>query len=98
MPTPKKRYHYTFLYTDGTYLTYELTREDYAKLETNLTSENRSTFVAVSIGIIATEGIRSIIEQKEQEPVEELEINESELPVLDQESYNWIKQYMGGKD
>lgn len=109
MATPKRRYKYTFLYTDGTYLTYELTREDFEKVEQGLTGVNANPdgrayikvtahFVSTSIGVIGLDNIRSVIEQKEPEQNDEPEVNESELPVLDQESYNWVKQYMGGKD
>lgn len=106
MATPKKRYKYTFLYTDQTYLTYELTREDFEKVEQGLTGNNphperafikpTMNFVAVSIGVIGLDGVRSVIEQKEEEPQVDEEGNPLELPVLDQESYNWIKQYIGG--
>lgn len=103
MATPKKRYKYTFLYTDQTYLTYELTREDFEKVEQGLTGTGDKTalglprsFVAVSIGVIGLTNIRSVIEQKEEEPQVDEEGNPLELPVLDQESYNWIKQYIGG--
>lgn len=102
MPTPKKRYRYTFLYTDQTYLTYELTKEDFEKVEQGLTGVGERTilglplsFVAVSIGVIGLANIRSVIEQKEEEPEEEAEKALTDLPVLDQESYNWIKQYVG---
>jgi hypothetical protein len=108
MATPKKRYRYTFLYTDQTYLTYELTREDFQRIEEGLTYQNANEdgrawikpekkFVAVSIGIIGLENIRSIIEQKEEELTEEEETEKAltDLPVLDQESYNWLKQYVG---
>ena len=98
MPTPKKRYRYTFLYTDQTYLTYELTKEDYASLEAALCHGEEWKYVAVSIGIVGLENIRSVIEQKEPEidlDADQEILNGSDtLPVLDQESYNWIKQYM----
>jgi hypothetical protein len=101
MATPKKRYRYTFLYTDQTYLTYELTKEDFEKTQYALcydTNKGEIKFVAVSIGIIGLDNIRSIIEQKEEEeqqPELDEDGNSVELPVLDQESYNWIKQYLG---
>lgn len=96
MATPKKRYRYTFLYTDQTYLTYELTKEDFQKVEEGLVSEElKASFVAVSIGVIGLNGVRSVIEQKEEEPEEEAEKALTDLPVLDQESYNWLKQYVG---
>ena len=111
MATPKKRYRYTFLYTDQTYLTYELTREDFQRIEEGLTYQNANEdgrawikpekkFVSVSIGVIGLENIRSIIEQKEEEPQPELDENGNplELPILDQASYEWIKQYMGGNE
>ena len=99
MATPKKKYRYTFLYTDQTYLTYELTREDFERAQYALCSDTRAgevKFVAVSIGVVGLENIRSIIEQKEEEPqLDEEGKPVDSLPVLDQESYNWIKQYIG---
>lgn len=95
MATPKKKYKYTFLYTDGTYLTYELTREDFTLLEKALCEGEEWKHVSISIGIVATEGIRSIIEQKEPEPEQETleEAPMENLPVLDQESFEWLKQF-----
>lgn len=96
MATPKKKKPHTFLYQDGTYITYELTREDYETVAHEAKDEGTAI---ISIGLINLKGIRSVIEQREVElDNEEAEINDGELPVLDQESYNWIKQYMGGKD
>ena len=101
MATPKKKKKHTFLYTDGSYITYELTREDFAEIQEALeeTWSGDPIFVPISIGIVAVHDIRSIIEQKEEET--ELELDENgnpvELPILDQESYNWYKEYMGGK-
>lgn len=96
MATPKKRYKYTFLYTDGTYLTYDLTREDFTLLEKALCEGEEWKHVSISIGIVATEGIRSIIEQKEPEVEEQPTEEVDTLPVLDQESYEWIKNFVGG--
>ena len=101
MATPKKRYRYTFLYTDQTYLTYELTRDDYENVLKAVAEWGRqggTLFAVISIGIISISDIRSIIEQKEEEPQLDEEGNPLQLPVLDQESYNWIKQYMGGDE
>lgn len=103
MATPKKRYKYTFLYTDGTYLTYELTREDYEHIVKAFTPKSiddyMCKFIHISIGIISAEGIRSIIEQKEPEqeaPEAPEEAPMENLPVLDQESFEWLKQFAGG--
>lgn len=95
MATPKKKYKYTFLYTDGTYLTYEITREDFTLLEKALCEGEEWKYVSISVGIVATDGIRSIIEQKDEEPQEDTP-PEDTLPPLDQESYNWFKQFTGG--
>jgi hypothetical protein len=99
MATPKKKKPHTFLYTDGSYITYELTKEDYESLEAALCHGEEWKYVAISIGIVSVQDIRSIIEQKEVE--QELELDEDgnpvELPIMDQESYNWYKEYMGGK-
>lgn len=96
MATPKKRKPYTFLYTDGSYITYELTKEDFTEIETGLIEVR--TFAPISIGIVGLKDIRSIIEQKEVSEEPELDENGNpvELPILDQESYDWYKQYMGG--
>ena len=95
MATPKKRYSYTILYTDGTYITYELTRDDMEKIEEQLFADR--SFASISIGIIGLKDIRSIIEQKEvEEEQQELEKPLENLPVLDQESYEWLKLYSGG--
>jgi hypothetical protein len=97
MATPKKRKPHTFLYTDGSYITYELTREDFEQIEQKLIEGK--PFASISIGIVGLKDIRSIIEQKEVEE-QQLELDENgnpvELPILDQESYDWYKQYMGG--
>ena len=83
MGTPKKRYSYTAVYTDGSYITYELTREDLSNIEQQLFAGQN--FASISLGIIGLKDIRSIIEQKEQEQQEEQE--QDTLPALDQESY-----------
>lgn len=99
MATPKKKKPHTFLYTDGSYITYELTKEDYESLEAALCHGEERKYVAISIGIVSVQEIRSIIEQKEVDEEPELDENGNpvELPILDQESYNWYKEYMGGK-
>jgi hypothetical protein len=101
MATPKKKKNYTFLYTDGSYVTYELTKEDYSEVQEALeeTWSGHPIFVPISIGIVAVHDIRSIIEQKEVDEEPELDENGNpvELPIMDQESYNWYKEYMGGK-
>lgn len=95
MPTPKKRYTYTFFYNDGSYMTFELTKEDFNSLETALCRGEELQYVATSIGIIGLSNIKAVILQKDEE--EEDEINTSQtLPPLDQESYNWIKEQIGG--
>jgi hypothetical protein len=94
MATPKKRYKYTFLYQDGTYITYELTKEDYEKV---LQRAHTEGVAVISIGFVNLQGIRSVIEQKEEEEQEvEVEQPLENIPVLDQESYEWLKSYVGG--
>jgi hypothetical protein len=94
MATPKKKRSYTILYTDGTYLTYDLTKEDFESVKAALCHGEEWKYVAVSIGIIGMENVRSIIEQKEEELEEETPTDTN--PPLDQESYNWIKEQIGG--
>lgn len=101
MATPKKRYKYTIFYTDGSFMTFELTKDDYENLVNTLSAwakQSGAMFAVVSIGIISIIDIRAVVEQKEEEPlVENDEVNQDTLPALDQDSYNWIKQYMGGE-
>lgn len=94
MATPKKKYQYTIFYNDGTYMTFELTKEDFNHIEIGLTQAQTPTFAPVSIGIIGLSNIKAVIEQKDAEP-EEVDEGDT-LPPLDQESYNWIKEQIGG--
>lgn len=96
MATPKKKYQYTIFYNDGTYMTFELTKEDFNHIEAGLTQAQTSTFASVSIGIIGLSNIKAVIEQKDAEPEVEQEPQSDTLPPLDQESYNWIKEQIGG--
>lgn len=94
MATPKKKYQYTIFYNDGTYMTFELTKEDFNHIEVGLTQAQG--FAPVSIGIIGLSNIKAVIEQKDAEPEVEEETQGDTLPPLDQESYNWIKEQIGG--
>lgn len=96
MATPKKKYNYTIFYNDGTYMTFELTKEDFNRIETGLTQAQAQTFASVSIGVIGLSNIKAVIEQKDAEPEVEEETQGDTLPPLDQESYNWIKEQIGG--
>lgn len=95
MPTPKKRYMYTFFYNDGSYMMFELTKEDFNSLETALCRVEELQYVATSIGIIGLSNIKAVILQKGEEDEEEVKTSRT-LPPLDQESYNWIKEQIGG--
>lgn len=94
MGTPKKRYKYTAVYTDGSYMTYELTREDLTNIEEQLFAGQG--FASISLGILGLKDLRALVLQKEEEPEPEQTETETGTPVLDQESYNWLKMYMGG--
>lgn len=94
MGTPKKRYSYTAVYTDGSYITYELTREDLLNIEEQLFAGQN--FASISLGILGLKDIRALVEQKAEEPESEQTETETGTPVLDQESYDWLKMYMGG--
>lgn len=95
MPTPKKRYTYTFFYNDGSYMTFELTKEDFNSVETGLCHGEEWHYAATSIGIIGLSNIKAVILQKGEEDEEEVKTSRT-LPPLDQESYNWIKEQIGG--
>ena len=97
MATPKKKYRYTIFYNDGTYMTFELTKDDFEEVKAGLTAAymNKPIFASVSIGVIGLNNIKAVIEQKDEEPQEEVSTGDT-LPPLDQESYNWIKEQIGG--
>lgn len=84
---------YAVMYTDGTYMTYEFTEEDYNLIALTMCSDQR---VAVtSLGILVLTDIRSIIKQKPQEQPAE---SESAYPNIDQESRAWINANMERDD
>jgi hypothetical protein len=93
MATPKKKYKYTIFYTDGAYMTFELTREDYNDIAHALV--HGKMFATVSIGTLGLKDVRSIVEQKEEEEQEQEQPQDTNPP-LDQESQDWIKHQIGG--
>lgn len=97
MATPKKKRNYVFFYDDGTYMTFELTKEDFNSVEAALCHGEEWKYVAVSIGIVGLSNIKAVIEQKEQEEEETTPATDT-LPPLDQESFDWYKQFVGGAE
>jgi len=54
---------YTVYYTDGSFLSYDFTKNDLLDIETSIMKEQ--PFAFISIGVLGLKDIRSIIEQKE---------------------------------
>ena len=70
--TPPRTYPFAVYYSDGSYLVWDLTKQDYEKLKTLLQQDPCPLYVELSIGIIGIKEIRAIIEQRESEEQEEL--------------------------
>ena len=90
MPKPKVRKPYNFLYTDGSYITYDLTKDEYTDITQLLGTDAK--FVKVDFGILALSDIRSVVELKE----EKKEVKTSPVhadPIVAPEIHEYL-QYM----
>jgi hypothetical protein len=99
MPTPPRKYPYNFIYKDGSYMTFYLTRQDYQKL-VEYKLKDRSV-VDLSLGILDISDIRSVVEQKIPEKPKNENTDEAEnesfsklfnLPYTDPETDEWLKE------
>lgn len=75
---------YAIFYTDNSYVTYDLTEEDYSKLKDALFFVRG--VVEISIGLLRTEDIRSVVVQR---PVLE---NKAVDPLLSDEQILWMNK------
>jgi hypothetical protein len=90
-PKKGKKFPFTILRDDNTYLTYDMTRREFDELF--LALEEGKPFIKVDAGIISLKDVRHVIEV---EPVVEVE-NRPEAPpvsLAEQEQYNrFIKMF-----
>lgn len=94
MPTPKKRKAYNVIYTDGSYMTYDLTVNEYEHIVERMEHKG---IAQLSFGTIATEDIRSIVEFKEpKEEPRERELEDLGLPEMTNEQLEWMRQNIPG--
>lgn len=91
MATKPGRRTYAIYYSDNTYMTYELTRGDYEKLEDTFNANKQH--VKLSLGILALKDIRAVIEQREAAPV--TESDEGADPILSPDELVYMKQLKG---
>jgi hypothetical protein len=95
MATKPKKFHFTVLRDDNTYLTYDMTRKEYEDLYTALV--NGRAFIKVEAGIISLKDVRHVIEVELQPEVE----NQPEAPpvsVAEQEQYNKFMKMFDEED
>lgn len=76
---------FTIYYTDGTYLSYRLTEEEYREIGRKLGKDEN---VFTEIGFLRTADMRSIIVQKE---LRKEEFNKSANPGLTKEEEEYLK-------
>lgn len=102
MATPKKRYPYNFFYRDKSFVTFDLTKEDFDKVvEYKMDGKD---VVPVSIGFIEIKDVVTAVEKKMDkeiekpkgdEPKEEIYESFSKkfgLPDLDEESREYLQK------
>ena len=92
MATKPKKFPFTILRDDNTYLTYDMTRREFDEVCTALIME--TPYIKIDAGIISLKDVRHVIEVEIQE--EEVE-NKPEAPpvtVAEQEAYNrFVKMF-----
>lgn len=96
MPKKSKanRHPFAIYYTDGSYMVYDVTMEDYEDLKRALTF--KEDVVETTVGLIMTRDIRSVIEQRPPEKPKEATPDKPALPKLTIEEARWIKTAMEG--
>lgn len=97
MATPQKKYPYAIYYNDGSYMIYDITKEDFDILCKKLTEKpafntgglqyGQAAAVELSIGVISMRDIRSVIKQNPPKPVKK---NEGTAPDLTPEEIEWM--------
>ena len=80
MATKPKKFPFTILRDDNTYLTYDMTRKEFD--EVYLALSNGRAFIKIESGIISLKDVRHIVEYVEPE---EIEAKPEEVPVSPEE-------------
>jgi len=80
MATKPKKFPFTILRDDNTYLTYDMTRKEYD--EVYLALSNGRAFIKIESGIISLKDVRHVVEYIESE---EIEMKAEEVPISPEE-------------
>lgn len=86
MATPKKTYPYAIIYRDGTFMVYDLTKDDFEAVTKAMFGEKKVAITTV--GILDLSDVRGVIEQKIK-PVEKTKATEGD-PSLSIEEQAWL--------
>lgn len=87
MPAPPKTYPFNIIYTDLSYQTFELTRDEFDRLCKHL--ETGLPGMRLKKGFITLRDVRTVMEVKELPPPEPQA--DKGLPDLDAETMEWIR-------
>jgi hypothetical protein len=88
MATKAKKFPFTILRDDNTYLTYDMSRKEFD--DVYLALSNGRPFIKIDAGILSLKDIRHVIEYIAPE---EIEVNAAEVPVSPEEQAK-INEYM----
>lgn len=88
MATKPKKFPFTILRDDNTYLTYDMSRKEFE--DVFLALSNGRPFIKIDAGILSLKDIRHVIEYIAPE---EIEVNAAEVPVSPEEQAK-INEYM----
>jgi len=88
MATKAKKFPFTILRDDNTYLTYDMSRKEFD--DVYLALSNGRPFIKIDAGILSLKDIRHVIEYI---PPEEVEVNAAEVPVSPEDMAKY-KEYM----
>jgi hypothetical protein len=101
MATPRRKYPYNFIYRDGKYVKFELTKDDFDKvIEYKIAGR---AVVPVSIGFIEITDVVTAVEKKVEEQPKEKPKKEKEddsfsklfnLPYMDPDSEDYLKKQL----
>ena len=88
MATPKRRYPYNFVYRDGKYVEFHLTREDFEKITAAKIAGAPDT-VAVSIGFIEIKDVITAVEKAVPTETKERKVKEE----VDEDTVSFSKRF-----
>lgn len=82
---------YAIYYTDGSYMIYDLTRQDFDALTYGITEQQP---VNLTVGFLSTKDIRAVIEQKPQE-TKQVKKERIAAPEMTLEDMQYLKGILG---